>query len=208
MQPQILRNSTGSYVTINALAVDNKYLYAADSDGILTVWDKPNFDSPKSIPGQTSTQILSLHSDGRYLYSGSDSGDPVIRVYTPDLDLIEILKGHVGTIFDIVSDSDFVFSGSGDATVKIWKKEDWKNTDSITAQTHFVLTIAIDKKYIYAGGIDNCTNIFSRDTLRRNPPSAGPRTLCSPAIPRSDLRDSWRPLPADHAASCRKSVRH
>jgi len=167
LQPQILRNSTGNYVTINALAVDFKNLYAADSEGVLTVWDKPSFDSPKSIPGQTSTQILSLHSDGQYLYSGSDSGDPIVRVYTPDLDLIEILKGHVGAVFDIVTDSDLIFTGSGDATAKIWKKNEWTNIDSITAQTHFVLTIAVDDKYLYAGGIDNCTNIFSRSTLRR-----------------------------------------
>lgn len=120
------------------------------------------------IPGQTSTQILSLHSDGKYVYSGSDSGDPFIRIYSPDLDLIEVLKGHVGSIFSIVSEDDkFLFTGSGDATVKIWKKDDWTNIGSIKAQTHFVLSLAIDDKYIYAGGIDNCTNVFFRDSFRR-----------------------------------------
>jgi WD40 repeat protein len=167
LQPQILRNELGSYVTIDALAVDAKNLFAADSDGGLTVWEKPDLVSSKYIPGQTSTRIITLHSDGQYLYSGSDSGDPVVRVYTPDLDLIKILKGHVGTVFDIVTDSDFLFTGSGDATAKIWKKDGWNNIDSITAQTHFVLAIAIDSEHIYAGGIDNCTNIFSRSTLRR-----------------------------------------
>lgn len=167
LQIQILRNSTGSYVTIPAIAVDAENLYVSDSDGGLTVWEKHNLESSKYIPGQTSTQILSLHSDEKYLYSGSDSGDPVIRVYNQDLDLIEVIKGHVGTIFDITSDSDHLFTGSGDATVKIWKKDEWKKIDSITAQTHFVLAIAIDEKYIYAGGIDNCTNVFSRSNLRR-----------------------------------------
>ncbi|MGY5860540.1 MAG: hypothetical protein RTU63_14310, partial [Candidatus Thorarchaeota archaeon] len=167
MKPEILRNSIGEYVTIDALAVDSKNLYAADSDGGLTVWNKPTFDSPKRIPGQTSTRILSLYSDEHHVFSGSDSGDPVVRVYNQDLDLIEVLKGHVGSVFDIVADSEFLFTGSGDTTVKIWKKDEWANTDSITAQTHFVLTIAIDSKYIYAGGIDNCTNVFSRSTLKR-----------------------------------------
>jgi len=165
--PNILRNDLGEYVTVTTLAVDSENLYAADSDGGLTAWNKPSFDSPKRIPGQTSTQILSLHSDGKYVYSGSDSGDPVVRIYTPDLDLIEVLKGHVGSVFSIVSDTDFLFTGSGDATVKIWKKDDWTNTHSIKAQTHFVLSLVIDEKYIYAGGIDNCTNVYIRDTLRR-----------------------------------------
>ncbi len=149
------------------MAIDSKNLYAADSDCGLTVWNNPSFDFPKRIPGQTSTQILSLHSDGKYVYSGSDSGDPVIRIYNPDLDLVEVLKGHVGSVFSIDSDSEFLFSGSGDATVKIWMKEEWTNTGSIKAQTHFVLSLAIDEKYIYAGGIDNCTNVFLRDTFRR-----------------------------------------
>jgi len=167
LKPQVIRNSTGEYVTVDALAVDADNLYAADSDGGLTVWNKPTFDSPKRIPGQTSTRILTLHSDGQYLYSGSDSGDPVVRVYNQDLDLIEVLKGHVGSVFGIISDSELLFTGSGDATAKIWKKEGWTRTDTITAQTHFVLAIAIDNKYIYAGGIDNCTNIYSRSNLRR-----------------------------------------
>jgi hypothetical protein len=165
------------------LAVDSNNLYAADSAGGLTAWNKSSFDSPKRIPGQTSTYILSLHSDDKYIYSGSDSGDPVVRVYDADLDLIEVLKGHVGSVFSIESDTDFLFTGSGDATVKIWKKDGWANIDSIKAQTHFVLCLAIDDKYIYAGGIDNCTNVFSRDTLRRVTSLYGhDATICSLAV--------------------------
>ncbi|TFH11485.1 MAG: hypothetical protein E4H14_00620 [Candidatus Thorarchaeota archaeon] len=94
MTPFVLRNVTGSPVIVTALAVDNKNLYASDSDGSITVWDKSLLDSPKLIPGQTSTQIVSLFSDGLNLFSGSISGDPVIRIYSPDLDLIEVLKGR------------------------------------------------------------------------------------------------------------------
>jgi len=163
----VLRNVTGNLITITAITVDDKNLYASDSDGGITVWDKLSFDSPKAIPGQTATQIISLFSDGQNLYSGSISGDPEVRVYNTDLDLIEVLKGHVGTVFDITADSRHLVTGSGDATVKIWKKNDWTNIGSIKAQTHFVLSIGLDEKYIYAGGIDNCTNIFSRSDFRR-----------------------------------------
>ncbi len=167
MKPSVLRNASGNLVTVTAIAVDDKNLYASDSDGSITVRDKSSFDSPKVIPGQTATQIISLFSDGQYLYSGSISGDPEVRVYNTDLDLIEVLKGHVGTVFDIAADPRHLVTGSGDATVKIWKKDDWTNIGSITAQTHFVLSIGLDEKYIYAGGIDNCTNIFSRSDFRR-----------------------------------------
>lgn len=167
MTPFVLRNATGNPVFVTALTVDNKNLYASDSDGGITVWEKAFLDSPKFIPGQTSTQIVSLFSDGLNLFSGSISGDPVIRIYNQDLDLIEVLKGHVGTVFDITADDQHLVSGSGDATFRVWNKENWASIKSIVAQTHFVLSIALDEKHIYAGGIDNCTNVFSRIDLRR-----------------------------------------
>jgi WD40 repeat protein len=154
-------------VTVSAVAVDDSYLYASDSEGSLTIWSKPDLDSPIVLPGQTSTQIESLLSDGLHLYSGSISGDTVIRVYNQDLDLIHIIKGHVGTIFDMSTDDQHLISGSADATVKIWAKSDWSLIGSIVAQTHFVLSVALDDEYIYAGGIDNCTNVYSRATLKR-----------------------------------------
>ncbi|MDH4212973.1 MAG: hypothetical protein OEV85_03550 [Candidatus Thorarchaeota archaeon] len=163
----VLLNATGNPVTVSAVAVDDTYLYASDSEGCLTIWNKPDLDSPIILPGQTSTQIESLLSDGQHLYSGSISGDTVIRVYNQDLDLIHIIKGHVGTIFDMSTDDQHLLSGSADATVKIWEKSDWSQIGSIVAQTHFVLAVALDDDYIYAGGIDNCTNVFSRASLRR-----------------------------------------
>ncbi|TFG31509.1 hypothetical protein EU528_06125 [Candidatus Thorarchaeota archaeon] len=167
MQPYVLRNATGNPVIVTALTVDTKYLFAADSDGGITVWDKSHLDSPRLIPGQTSTQIISLYSDGVNLYSGSISGDSVVRIYNQDLDLIEVLKGHVGTVFDITADDQHLVTGSGDATARVWNKENWASIKSIVAQTHFVLSIALDENYIYAGGIDNCTNVFSRRDFRR-----------------------------------------
>ena len=167
MKPYVLRNATGAPVIVTALTVDSKYLYASDSDGSITVWDKSQLDSPKCIPGQTSTQIVSLYSDGLNLYSGSISGDPVVRIYNQDLDLIEVLKGHVGTVFDITGDDQHLVTGSGDATVRVWNKEYWASIKSVVAQTHFVLSVALDENYIYAGGIDNCTNVFSRSDFRR-----------------------------------------
>ena len=167
MNPIVLLNATGNPVTVSAVAVDDNYLYASDSDGSLTIWNKPALDSPIVLPGQTSTQIESLLSDGQHIYSGSISGDTVIRVYNQDLDLIHIIRGHVGTIFDMSTDNKHLISGSADTTVKIWEKSDWSQIGSIIAQTHFVLSVALDDDYIYAGGIDNCTNVYSRVSLKR-----------------------------------------
>jgi len=163
----VLLNVAGNRASISAVAVDDDYLYASDSDGKLTIWSKPNMDAPLVLPDQTSTQIESLLADGQYLYSGSITGDTVIRVYNQDLDLVHVIRGHVGTIFDMAADSKHLISGSGDTTVRVWEKSGWSQVGSVMAQTYFVLSVALDDEYIYAGGIDNCTNVFSRTSFRR-----------------------------------------
>lgn len=164
---KVLKNVVGNYIRVNAVAVDSKQLYAADNKGNLSIWTKTLLDFPVVIPGQTSSEIESLLSDDIYLYSGSVTGDTVIRVYNHDLEIIRVLEGHDGSIFDLATDNNVLASGSGDATVKLWNKDDWTLLGSINAQTYFVLCVAIDKKFIYAGGIDNCVNIFSLDRFDR-----------------------------------------
>ncbi|TFG33678.1 hypothetical protein EU527_07265 [Candidatus Thorarchaeota archaeon] len=167
LKPKVLRNAVGTSIKVNVIAVDSQQLYAADNQGNLSIWKKTMLDSPIVIPSQTSTQIESLHSDDKYLYTGSIASDSVIRVHNQDLVLIKVLEGHVGTIFDLASDESVLATGSGDATVKLWRKNDWNLIGSIDAQTHFVLCVAIDRNFIYAGGIDNCVNVFNRDEYSR-----------------------------------------
>lgn len=163
LEPKVLKSTVGTHITIKAISVDSQQLYAADSQGTLTIWKKTMLDSPVIISGLVSTQIESIHSDDKYLYTGSIIGDSVIRVYNQDLVLICVLEGHTGTIFDIASNENVLATGSGDATVRLWRKNDWKPLRSIDAQTHFVLCVAIDQDFIYAGGIDNCINVFGCD---------------------------------------------
>lgn len=162
-EPLVLRKRVGSNITIKAIAVDSRQVYVADSQGFLSIWKKPGLGLPIIVTGQTSTQIESLHSDDKYLYTGCITGDTVVRIYNQDLDLLKILDEHVGTIFGLATDENTLATGSGDATVKLWAKGDWTLIKSINAQTHFVLCVSLDSDYVYAGGIDNCVNVFDRD---------------------------------------------
>ncbi len=160
---RILRRPPSTHFIIRAIAVDSQQLYVADTDGNLTIWKKSMLDHPIVIPKQTSSIIETLHSDDKYLFTGSITGDTVVRVYNQDIDLLKVLEGHTGTIFDLATVENVLVSGSGDATVKLWTKDDWTLIGTITAQTYFVLCVEIDSNFVYAGGIDNCVNIFSRD---------------------------------------------
>ena len=167
MQPKVLEKPQGAHIIIRAIAVDSQQIYAADAGGNLTIWKKSMLNHPIVLPGQTNSEIEALHSDDEYLFSGSITGDTVIRVYNQDIDLLKTLEGHTGTIFDIATEGNILATGSGDATVKLWTNDDWILIGSITAQTYFVLCVAVDRNYVYAGGIDNCVNVFNRDDNKR-----------------------------------------
>lgn len=167
IQPKVLRGPLGTHVLIRAIAVDSQQIYVADAGGNLTVWKKSKLDHPIVISGQTSSEIVSLHSDDEYLYTGGITGDTVVRVYNQDIELLKILAGHTGTIFDLAAEGNVLATGSGDTTIKLWAKNEWTLIESITAQTYFVLCVAIDSAFVYAGGIDNCVNVFSRDEYNR-----------------------------------------
>ncbi len=153
----------GTKFLIRAIAVDSEQLYAVDANCNLTIWKKSMIDHPILISDWTSSELASLYSDDMFLYGGGMTGDTLVRVYNHDIELLKILEGHTGTIFDFATEGNVLATGSGDATVKLWTKDDWSLISSFSAQTYFVLCVEMDRDYVYAGGIDNYVNIFSRD---------------------------------------------
>ena len=152
--------------SITALTTDDIHLYCSYINGLITAWEKPNFDSFKQVPSHSSTYLNSLFADKQYVYGGTTWNDCSIRIYDKsNLSLIKTIEGPLGTVFVFASDDDYLFSGSGDSKVFIWNKKDWKEAGSVSGQRHFILSLAIDDRHIFAGGIDDCINVFARDDL-------------------------------------------
>lgn len=152
--------------SLTALTNDAKNLYVADNQGFITVWKKTDTSQTQRVQSHSETYLNSLFVDEDRLYGGSIWEDCTIGIHDKKtLGIVETLEGPLGTIFCLISDDSYLFSGAGDSKVVIWSKDDWSVVDSVSGQRHFVLSLAIDRNYIYAGGIDDCTNVFSRDGL-------------------------------------------
>lgn len=164
-QLKTIASSTSS-AAITGLATDDVHLFSTDNAGQITSREKPEFNIFRNGQSHSSTYIQSLHVDNQFLYGGTIWEDCSIKLYDKlNLELKKTLTGPLGTVFTLVSDDDFLFSGTGDSRVIIWDKKDWSQVGSVNGQRHFVLSLIVDEKHIYAGGIDDCTNVFTRDDL-------------------------------------------
>ncbi|KZV68817.1 Zn-dependent exopeptidase [Peniophora sp. CONT] len=70
---------------------------------------------------QQRASVLSLATDGRYIYSGSQSAD--ISVWDSfSFDLKTTLRGHTGSVLALepATDRNWLFSSSGDSTIRVW----------------------------------------------------------------------------------------
>lgn len=151
---------------MSALTNHERNLYAANDKGLITVFEKSKLTETLRLRCHSKTYLMSLLVDEQFLYGGSIWTDCTIGVYNKDtLDVVDTLEGPLGTIFCLVSDGSYLFSGAGDSRVDIWNKDDWSLVGTISGQRHFILSLVVDKEYIFAGGIDDCTNVFSRETL-------------------------------------------
>lgn len=118
---------------INAIAVsDDGYVYTGSADKKIKVWKKIEEGEKKKKHFLVDTlekhnsgiNALALSSDGCSLYSGAC--DRSILVWEKEdedgkMRLVGALRGHSKSILCLALLSDFVFSGSADKTIRIWR---------------------------------------------------------------------------------------
>jgi WD40 repeat protein len=150
---------------LNAIATGREFFYAADSASNILQWSKDAESESKPIRVVTAADSLvtSMNSDGFHLYVGTSYDESAIRIYEPSLDMVRSVPSQSGTVFDIFVGTDYLVTGLTEGMLRIWLIPEMECTHEIKAQEHFALAVAADQERVYAGGIDNCTNIFSMD---------------------------------------------
>ncbi|XAR72654.1 [Myosin heavy-chain] kinase [Bertholletia excelsa] len=114
---------------INAVALaDDGHVYTGSADKTIRVWRKNPGETKHTLVStlekhNSGVNALALSTDGLVLYSGScdrsilawekedDSGDMMV---------VGVLRGHAKPILCLAVVSNIVFSGSADATVRVW----------------------------------------------------------------------------------------
>ncbi|KAL5788492.1 hypothetical protein ACOSP7_005441 [Xanthoceras sorbifolium] len=118
-----------------------------------------------------TVSCLSLNEELGLLYSGS--WDKTLKVWRiSDLKCLESTKAHDDAINAVVSGFDnFVFTGSADGTVKVWRRElKGKETQHVLVQVllkqeNAVTALAVNREaaVIYCGSSDGLVNFWERE---------------------------------------------
>lgn len=175
---QKLNNGHTGAITDLVVSPDGKTLYSASRDATINVWDVSNPRKPvllkvlnQAVRGHNgAVNALALSHDGKTLYSASD--DKTIKVWnvtvprnTALLKTVissRVLKAHSDKVNTLAlsHDSKTLYSGSEDATIKVWNVS--KPNNPILRKTltkndggHIsaikVLTLSSESKALYSG---------------------------------------------------------
>jgi WD40 repeat protein len=100
---------------------DGNRLITGDKDGHLTVWDAVTGEAlaKKSDAARGAFLSVAYSPNGKWIISASE--DCTARVYDArTLELVQILRGHLGPIHCVAAGDDYFATGGRDMTVRIW----------------------------------------------------------------------------------------
>ncbi|MEM8723489.1 MAG: WD40 repeat domain-containing protein [Cyanobacteria bacterium P01_G01_bin.39] len=154
-------NAAFSGINSLALSADNKILASGSGGRTIKIWHLDRgLQKPQVIPNAHESDILSLAICDRILISGGK--DRTLKLWILETGekwrLLHMLKGHVGSIWDLAisPDGKTLASASGDFTVKVWEIETGKLLETLTGHLVEVRTVAFspDGKILASAGDD------------------------------------------------------
>ncbi|MGB5929341.1 MAG: High-affnity carbon uptake protein Hat/HatR [Cyclobacteriaceae bacterium] len=179
---------------INALDIspDGRYIAAAGQSGKLTLIDRRDANSTKTIySSRTTGALISVaftNTKSDMIAVGNESG--VIRILNSRTgSILNTLRGHRARVNNLkFSGNDAqLASGSFDKTVRIWNTRNWEDQPIVlTDHSDWVWSIAFDSESnrLLAGCRDKLIRIWPTDI------SAMADALCS-RIPRNMTCEEW-----------------
>lgn len=153
---------------INALKVDNNYLYSASNDKSIKVWDKTG-NLVKTLNQNYYAENLQL--DDNYIYSldakGQDNTDKINIWRKSDFGLDKIIPLDWFRPIGLLIDNNYIYVGWGGSdgnTIKAWRKDDGSFVKIMfgNEKSGPAWPLAIDENYIYVYGYNNNIQIWKK----------------------------------------------
>lgn len=135
---------------VTSLATDTTNVYVGA--GINIVKETADHLTPikELFLEQTSQSMI---EKGGVLFVGTKEGI-VVKIYTNTFSITSNFTAHSGTVNAIASDTDYVYSGSDDKTIKMTRQLDCVVKNHYFGHAGAVNAIASDADYVYSGGSD------------------------------------------------------
>ncbi|KAL6070205.1 glutamine amidotransferase subunit [Balamuthia mandrillaris] len=168
--------------SVLTLAVkDDAYLLSSSSDHTIKIWDISVLQCVGTITGFMS-QVFSLSISNDFLYAGcQDTTIKMIhlgkvlqlmreerrtRVDIMELpELVLATKHHHSYVYDLLPNKSYLFSASGDSTIKVWEKDSMKEVKTLTGHEGCVLALVCDDAFLYSGSQDKTIKVWDLETF-------------------------------------------
>jgi WD40 repeat protein len=168
------------------IVTKNGDIISASNDKTIRVWDSKTGREKRKILGQIGQGsegtifAIALSDDEKYLAVGGFLDKPgngqsgQIRIYNYKTgQLLKTLKSHTNVVFDLDFKGDYLISGSGDSSAKIWSTRDWKLLDTIKTHSNYVYATKLikdsGKYYAITASYDNKISLYdikNRQTIK------------------------------------------
>lgn len=155
---------TKQYSTVVNLTVENRWIRCArfaDDNNLILGGDSGNVnfinlasgecDSVKNVDRNKVWSVLPVVMDGEsYVIAGGNDGQIKV-ISSKTKEIIGIMDKHSSWVRCLADSTNWIYSGSEDQTICLWKKGDFSCFKLIMGYTKRVFSVCISQNKIYAG---------------------------------------------------------
>ena len=70
-------------------------------------------------------------------------------------------SGHEGIVYCLIANESALYSGSGDASVRVWDSKTFKSVGLLKGHKDSVTCLALDNAHLYSGSNDRTINVWN-----------------------------------------------
>lgn len=141
---------------------NNSHIFSAGEDHLIIVWDGVTNQEISRLHGHSSTvSVLEITQNDEILISASWNGE-IFKWNWKSASKVAEFEGCKSGVYCSIVFEDYLITGSGDSTARIWRISDCMQISSCQAGNGGIFSMAFfwDKvDYLVTGDFDECLNI-------------------------------------------------
>lgn len=129
---------TGHTASVLSLQYDDQILVSVSSDGQVFVWDV--------------AAVFATRPPSPSLEADEEEGGPIVHDKADRLHCV--LRDHTSAVLDVVFDSNWIVTGSKDATVRVWRRSDVVPQSSSSSPDQMPSAPQVYRKFSHSGPVN------------------------------------------------------
>ncbi|CAM8938805.1 unnamed protein product [Rhodiola kirilowii] len=160
----------GHLDSITGLAVGGGFLFSSSFDKTINVWSLQDFTLVHTFRGHEHrvTALICVEKEQPFCISGDSGGGIFIWGISNPFDQEPLRKWYEekdwrysGIHSLAVHGAEYLYTGSGDKTIKVWSLKDFSLSCTLTGHRSVVSCLAVSRGVLYSGSWDGTVRLWS-----------------------------------------------